>query len=169
MGRDKALLPVSGGTLIGQVASRVRAAAGTACIIGPPERYENLGFPVVADLIPDCGPLGGLYTALKTSSSDWILMVACDMPAVTVELLTRLIQAAPACGRLALVPQTDAGWEPLCAVYHQSLLPLVTRALDHKLLKMQDFISKIGAAAWLAPDPSVFANVNTPQEWEAHR
>src|SRR5437868_193761 len=80
MGRDKALLAVGNSTLLEIVAARVRDAAGSVIVIGPPDHYAYLGLTVQADLIPDCGPLGAVYTALKTSEADWNLLVACDMP-----------------------------------------------------------------------------------------
>src|SRR5579863_10550524 len=65
MGRDKALLPLGDSTLLDHVAHCVRQAAGNVTIIGPPDRYAGLGYPVAADLVNDSGPLGGVYTALS--------------------------------------------------------------------------------------------------------
>ena len=70
MGRDKALLPFDGSTLAGASPDRVSRAAGNVTLIGPPERYGALGYPVIAaDRVPNCGPLGGLYTALGMTGS----------------------------------------------------------------------------------------------------
>ena len=90
MGRDKALLPIEGSVLVERTAEQVRIAAGSVTLIGAPERYAHLGLPVVPDLIEDCGPIGGLYTALKIGRADWNLLVACDMPALTAEFLREL-------------------------------------------------------------------------------
>src|SRR5271163_1224329 len=87
MGRDKALLPLGDSTLLDHVAQCVRQAAGNVTIIGPPDRYASLGYPVTADLVTNCGPLGGLYTALSITETDWNLMVACDMPGLTAHFL----------------------------------------------------------------------------------
>jgi len=90
MGRDKALLPIGGSALVERTAERVRAAAGSVTLIGAPSRYAHLGLAVAPDLIADCGPIGGLYTALKMTSADWNLVVACDMPGVTAAFLDDL-------------------------------------------------------------------------------
>ena len=168
MGRDKALLPFGEGTLVEHVANRVHQAAGNVTLLGSKTRYGHLGLPVVEDLIPDCGPLGGLHAALRTTHADWNLLVACDMPDLSVEILQEMLNLAEKSGRLALVPKSNRGWEPLCAVYHRHLLPEVERALNRKLLRMQDFVSAIDAQPWTAPD-GLLANVNTPAEWEARR
>ena len=168
MGQDKALLPWKGSTLLEAVAREVLQAAGNVTLIGSPERYENLGFPVVSDRIAGCGPLGGLHTALSVTTADWNLLVACDMPAVTHQLLKELLVAAEVSGADALVPQTPGGLEPLCAVYHARLLPAVEFAIQSKLFKMHDFVSTIHARnkarLWPAPDPSLFRSVNTPEQ-----
>src|ERR1700730_18212286 len=82
MGRDKGLLPIDGRALVERTAERVRAAAGSVTLIGSPERYAHLGLPVAPDLIPDCGPIGGLYTALKMTHAEWDLLVARAIPGV---------------------------------------------------------------------------------------
>ncbi len=169
MGRDKALLPWKGSTLIQSVAGEVLIAAGSATLIASRsamagQLYETLGFPVISDKIEGCGPLGGLYTALSTTTADWNVLVACDMPAVTHQLLEELLAAAETSGADALVPQTPGGLEPLCAVYHARLLPAVESAIQSKLLKMHDFVSTIHACLWPVPQAGFFRNLNTPEQ-----
>ena len=74
MGRDKARLRLNGRTLLAQV----RDAAQT---LGCPVRV------IRRDLVTRCGPLGGVFTALKTSRAEAVLFLACDMPFVSPELL----------------------------------------------------------------------------------
>jgi molybdenum cofactor guanylyltransferase len=167
MGRDKALLPFDGATLLEQIAARVRAAAGSVTLIGSPERYAGLGLPVAADLIEGCGPIGGVYTALKISQAPWNLIVACDMPAVTTGFLAGLLEAARDTDAECLAPETGAGRHPLCAVYHRRALMALQCAIDHKSFKMHDLLSSIRTVSWPAADASLLENVNTPVEWGA--
>lgn len=167
MGRDKALLPWQGATLLETAARKVLEAAGNVAILGDPACYGHFGFPVLADRIPDCGPLGGLFTALSSTDADWNLLVACDMPGITVELLRRLIGDAACCTGDALVPRVDGRWEPLCALYHRRLAAAAEAALQRKSLKMQEFVSQIRACPWDEPGLEVFRNVNTPEQYEA--
>ncbi len=166
MGRDKALLPLNGSTLIDQVASRVRLAAGTVTLVGSPERYGTLGYPVVPDCVEGCGPLGGVYTALSTTTAEWNLIVACDMPDVTAGFLGDLLRAAEHIGAAdCLVPETAAGLDPLCAVYHRRCRIAAEFCITRKVLKMHDFVSSLHAVTWPVSDPKPLVNVNTPEEW----
>jgi molybdopterin-guanine dinucleotide biosynthesis protein A len=168
MGRDKALLPLGAGTMVEQIAATVRNAAGNVTIIGPIERYTHLGFPVVPDKIENCGPLGGLYTALCITKAEWNLIVACDMPHVTEAFLKRLMEAAAeASDADCLVPETGGKLDPLCAVYHARVACAAESAIHHKLFKMHDFISTLRTSRWPVPDPRPLDNVNTPAEWSA--
>ena len=68
------------------------------------------------DRVPACGPLGGLDAALAAARDDALFCVACDMPFVTARA------PAPTCLALAadadvVVPRTERGYHPLCAVY----------------------------------------------------
>ena len=153
--------------MVERIACAVRSAAGNVTIMGPVERYARLGFPVVPDKIENCGPLGGLYTALSITQTDWNILVACDMPHVTAAFLKQLIEAAEASGADCLVPETGGKLDPLCAVYHRRVAPAAESAIHRKLLKMQDFISTLRTSRWPVPDPRPLHNVNTPAEWTA--
>lgn len=169
MGRDKALLTADGASLVERVAARVRAVAGSVTLIGAPERYQSLGLPVAADLIERCGPLGGVYTALHMTGADWNLIVACDMPDATEELLAELLRAARERDAVCLAAETNHGLHPLCAVYHRRALAAVESAIARKSLKMHDLLSGLQAIRWPVRDALLLRNVNTPAEWEAAR
>ncbi len=167
MGRDKALLPLVEGTLAGSIAARVAQAAGNVTLIGPPERYGSLGHRVIADLIPGAGPLGGVYTALYHSSGDWNLMVACDMPDVTVALFEDLFAAAESSNADCVVPGRSGSLDPLCAVYHRRSMTRAKQAIDRNSLKMHDFLSDLKTIIWPLEDLAPLSNINTPEQWSA--
>jgi len=176
MGRDKARLPFEGSLLIQTVARHVLTAAGTVTLIGPPERYADLGYPVVADRLPNgrtdaCGPLGGVFTALSVSRAPWNLMVACDMPGVTAAFLETLFEVAEALetaegpGVDCVVPQTSSGLSPLCAVYHRRCVPIVEAAILCNQFKMHDLLTNLRVVEWPVYDPALVENINTPEQW----
>src|SRR5208282_3873140 len=99
MGQYKALLPYRGTTLVEHVAKTVSEAVGSAIVIGDPERLPQIAFQVVPDELPGCGPASGVYTALRVTKTDWNLVVACDMPAISVEILRELLRRAESAER----------------------------------------------------------------------
>ena len=169
MGRDKALLPVNqaGEIMIDRVARLVLATAGNVTLIGPPERYSRLGYRVVSDKIENCGPLGGLYTSLNMTDADWNLIAACDMPDLTAGLLENLFATAESSEADCVVPQSAAGLDPLCAVYHRRCAAAAKSAIDRKSLKMHNFISNLQVVFLPVSDSTALRNINTPEEWSS--
>lgn len=162
MGRDKALLPYRGSTLVQHVARAVEQAAGNVALIGP-IGYGALGYPVYPDKVPRCGPLGGLYTALTVSGTDWNLIVACDMPDVSVDALRSLLDAAAESSDNCIIAHSPAGDpEPLCGVYHRACLPVIERAIEEKRFRMKDLVVQLQVRLL---DRGVISNVNTPADW----
>ena len=168
MGRDKARLPYRGRVLVEHVAGLVREASqGEVAIIGNPESYRDLGYPVHSDLVPNCGPLGGIATALHLTKTDWNLVVACDMPRLDAANLRKLVDHALGSRASCVAAEATAGeLEPLCAVYHRRCLAALDRALDEKRFKMKDLLSELQAEPVAFPQAQL-ANVNTPEDWTA--
>ncbi|MBX9599604.1 MAG: molybdenum cofactor guanylyltransferase [Bryobacteraceae bacterium] len=169
MGRDKAMLAVHGEPMLRKVAEQVRQASGSVTLIAPPELYAGLGFEVVADSVPPCGPAGGILTALELGRAQWNLVAACDMPALDSGLLRRLLEEASTGDGLECVaachPRGDP--EPLCAVYSLSVLPLLRREIGEGRLKMRDLLKKMRVSTISASADSI-TNVNTPEDWANH-
>jgi molybdopterin-guanine dinucleotide biosynthesis protein A len=169
MGRDKALLPFRGGALAQAVARVAVEAAGSVNLIGDPDRYGALGYPVIADLYPGEGPLGGILTALRHSAADWNLIVACDMPQLDVEMLRGLIRIATRGGADSLLPVSPDGRpEPLCAVYHRRCLGPFEEAFAGGVRKVTAALETVRTMRLPMTEVSYFQNVNTPEEWVGH-
>lgn len=173
MGRPKALLDFHGQPLLAHVLARVRdLGQETVLIANQPDLYASFDLPCLPDLIPDVGPLGGLYTALSQARYAWTLVVACDMPWLNPALLRALIATALAeeeC--VAVVPRWGAYPEALHAVYHQRCLPPLRATLAAGHLKTSRFLEMspvryVERAAILPFDPlgRSFTNLNTPAD-----
>jgi molybdenum cofactor guanylyltransferase len=165
MGRNKALLPFRGITLVEHIAGMVREAAGSVTLVGDPAQLGQLGLPVIPDILPGCGPASGIYTALTTTSTDWNLIAGCDMPGITADILLGLLRrAAVTPANSVAAAGSDGGPEPLCAVYHRRCQTAVGRAIREKRFKMKDLLAELGFEL-MPVDPAAVANVNTPSEW----
>lgn len=168
MGRDKALLPYRGTTLAQWVARETVRAAGSAFLIGDPERYRNLGYPVVPDCWPGEGPLSGILTALRHSIAPWNLIVACDMPGLTSAFLRGLLEAAERNGTTTLPVGPSGNLEPLCGVWRRDSLAAVEAAFTAGVRKVAEALNGIAPALYPVAEVRHFQNVNTPEDFAAH-
>jgi len=172
MGRDKALLPWRGSTLLDHAIARLGTTCRSVRILGGPGvRYADRGLPVDADVQPACGPLGGLLTALLRLEGGPGLLLAVDLPFVTTAVLGRLIEAAADWD--AAVPVGPAGPEPLCAVYGAACLEPVRRRVARGDLKMTSFWPDVRVRevrpeelADLGRFDQLFRNLNDPNDYQ---
>jgi molybdopterin-guanine dinucleotide biosynthesis protein A len=80
------------------------------------------------DLIKGLGPLGGIYTGLKSLQPKAGFFVACDMPAISQKLIKYVVGNRHA--HDIVIPRIAGRLEPLCALYGQSCLPPINRLID---------------------------------------
>jgi molybdopterin-guanine dinucleotide biosynthesis protein A len=175
MGENKAFLDFQGQTLLARALHTLSQACGEVRIVGDPKTFTGHG-RVISDIFPNCGPLAGIHAALVHSSAELNLMLAVDMPFVTVELLKFLLRAAENSDKgmanaMVTVPRTARGLQPLCAVYRRAFAPIAEQALRTGKYKIDAAFTGIPirivseqelAAAGFSEKN--FFNVNTPED-----
>jgi molybdenum cofactor guanylyltransferase len=173
MGCDKALLEIAGVSLIARTAGLLRSVTGDPKIVASPALYSSQGLVVVADDWPDCGPLGGIATALRVSSASWNLITGCDLPYLTKAWLDFLIERALKSEADAVVPMNERGAEPLCAMYHKNAGDGIRAALKGGVRKVTDALTRLRVEyvepnEWkaFASEGLLFKNVNSPADYE---
>jgi molybdopterin-guanine dinucleotide biosynthesis protein A len=170
MGRDKALLLWNGKPLIMHVAETLHAMFHDVRICGgTDDRYGFLGLPVLPDLVPQSGPLGGIHSALSHSVPASVFVLSCDMPLVSCSLIEYILEfpsSAP-----MKVAALDGRLQPLCGVYHTSCLPVIGQELKHRRLKLTEVFALLnGTPVPIGPDLSFYderlmMNVNDEQAY----
>ena len=170
MGTNKAFLDFGGQTLLDRALGVLGAACGNVTIVGDPTTFADFA-PVVSDVFPGCGPLGGIHSALASSSAELNLMLAVDMPFVSRDLLEFLLRAAEDADAIVTVPKTSRGFQPLCAVYRPSFLSAAEQALRAGKYKIDATFAglplrvleeaELTAAGF---SEKCFFNVNTPED-----
>lgn len=176
-GAPKALARVGGRRIIDRVLDALRAAVPEVVVsANDPALFADLGLPMRADEIAGQGALGGIHTALRWAAErgrSGALVVACDMPSVTAELLRTIAERAASSGADAVVPESGGprGVEPLCAWYSVRCLPEIERTIGEGERRVHRLIDRIRAELIpldeirRAGDPHIlFQNVNTPED-----
>ena len=174
MSIDKAFLDFSGQTLLDRALAVMDAACGRVTIVGAPAKfakYESKYAPVVADIFPGCGPLGGIHAALVNSTAQLNLMLAVDMPFVSRELLAFLFAAAEPRGAVVTVPRAGKGLQPLCAVYRREFAAAAEQALRAGKYKVDAAFHSVAVRVIEEAElvgagfsEENFFNLNTPQD-----
>jgi molybdenum cofactor guanylyltransferase len=167
-GVDKSQLVVEGRTIFER---QVEALRGFEVLVS--SSRDVPGYRTVRDAIEDGGPLAGIAAGLAAASTEWLLVLAGDMPYVTRELCDRLVSRTSD-DIDAVGIRIDGLPEPLVCVLRVSrALPIVQRRLAARELKASRLLSD-GAlrVVWLDeaelraidPDLRAFFNVNSPED-----
>lgn len=156
MGRDKARLRLHGRSLL----AHIRATARTL----------DLPVHVVRrDVEPGHGPLGGILTALQRTRAPIVLVLSCDMPAVTPALLQRVVDALGP-GHLAALAAGD-GRPGFPLAVRRTCRPALRECLEQRRLSLRDFARATQAVTVPVPPSELeqLANLNTPADLAEHR
>src|SRR5262244_4023931 len=113
MGTDKSQLLIGEQTFTARLAETLLKLTDSVRVVG---READSSLRSVPDVYPQWGALGGLHAALSACTREWAIVVACDLPFVTAELLSFL--AEKRLDHEAVVPvQEDGRPQPLAALY----------------------------------------------------
>lgn len=173
MGRDKARLPVEGEPMAARVYRLLSEAFPEVVVVtNRPEEFPVPGARMVGDRHPGRGPLEGLASGLEAIQGASALLVACDMPFLTRDLLSFL--ASQEADAEVIVPVSPRGPEPLLAVYSRRVLPVARELLERGERRMEGLMKAV--PTWEIPpdqllphDPErrAFWNLNYPEEYRA--
>jgi molybdopterin-guanine dinucleotide biosynthesis protein A len=174
-GSDKAFLDFRGRTLLDRALEIARTLTPEVLVVGERSRFNGKA-SVVEDVFRDRGPLGGIHAALSVTATELNLVLAVDLPFVSSGLLQYLVQRARSSSALAVVPASDEGWQPLCAVYRRAFLGHAERALLQGKNKIDPLFQTIEVLPIREPELSqqgfsanTFRNLNTPADLEQAR
>lgn len=150
MGRDKGRMRLGHRTLLGHVRRMAESVGAEVRVIRK-------------DIVPRCGPLGGIYTGLKTSTHRAELFLSCDMPFVTGELIRRIMTAgAP----VFVERQQKVGFPFMLPVTD---VDVVEKQIGAGQLSLQELAKRLKARRIRVRDVRQLFNVNTPEDWEEAR
>jgi molybdopterin-guanine dinucleotide biosynthesis protein A len=172
MGRDKAFIELEGRTLLTHALDLLKQVTCDVHILGSKAQFEAHGV-VVEDQFPNCGPLGGIHAALRSSLAPLNLILAVDMPFVRAEFLQYLAALARKSSAIATVPRAAGNWQPLCAIYRPAFADFAETALKRGRNKIDPLYREVEVQVVEEDELQsqgfsidMFRNLNTPQEVE---
>src|SRR5450631_700723 len=172
MGRNKALLSLCGETLLKRARRLAKSVAEDVFLVGGPARIGPSG-PLVEDIYPGRGPLGGIHAALMHTQTELNLILAVDIPFIEERFLDFLVSEARTGSEAVTVPRTGGYLHALCAVYRRAFAVVSEKALIRGQNKIDILFASVRTRvleeqelARMGFGPEMFRNLNTPEEWE---
>jgi molybdopterin-guanine dinucleotide biosynthesis protein A len=180
MGTDKALLPlVAGGQpMLRLVLEQLASVSDDLLVVAnEKERYAPFGVRVVPDLHPQVGALGGIQAAITWSAHEYCLVVACDMPFLSLPLLRRMVVEPRNYDVLVPVIPGESRqradglvFQTLHAIYSKRCLPFIEKRIAEGKKQVVSFFQEVRVRSLdldeIVPwDPELrsFFNANTPE------
>ncbi len=129
-----------------------------------PGEYQFTGLACIADVYPDCGPLGGIHACLLRSGTTRNLVAGCDLPELDPRLYRMLLQHCS--GYQVVVPVHQGLKEPLAGYFNRSALPFIEESLKQNDFKLLNVIDRLHTLYLLVENADfysgkLFANINT--------
>jgi molybdopterin-guanine dinucleotide biosynthesis protein A len=172
LGEDKALVRVAGRSLIERVIDVLRPLVANIVLVAQSaEPLAHLGLPVVADVYPGVGTLGGLHAGLNAIRTEYGLVVGCDMPFLNAGLLRFMMSQVR--GYDVVMPRVGKYYEPLHALYARRCALVVERSILAGRRRIRRALADL-CIRYIEEseidrydlDHLSFYNVNTPEELE---
>ncbi len=143
MKQDKGLMLVNGKLMVQHCYDSLSDICEKIIVSANSLEYLNLGYDIIQDIIPDCGPIGGIYTALQYSETDYLAIQPVDMPFLPNEIYKILYNKID--DNLLVVPEYKNRVEPLVMLVKRDLISCVQREIDNKQFKIRDLVTKYGS------------------------
>jgi len=178
---DKAVADLAGTPMIRRVADRLGQVVDELVVNCREDQVEAISAALsdhtldprfALDEDPDQGPMAGIATGLGAVESEYVAVVACDMPFVDPTFVGYLFERAES--HEAAVPRPDEWFQTTQAVYHaDAMRDACRRALErgeHKIVEPLfdlDYVVVEREEILEHTTPATFENLNTREEFEA--
>lgn len=165
MGTDKAQLHRNQQTMLEYSQSLLQTLGLDVLISG-----SDKGF---LDIVPQAGPLGGIYTAIKQCQleGDALLILPVDMPLLTSQLLQQLVSVGEASGSAVCYQDCYLPlYLPINTVlinYLEKVFPFGAAETSTMPRSIKKMLTAVGVNQLPIVDAQVLSNTNTPEEWSA--
>lgn len=164
MGRDKALIEIDGVPLLKRTYEAAKHCTDAIYVVTSwRDRYQSIlsGVQWIEESAPR-SPLVAFAEAFEQISTDWALLLACDLPRLTGETLQDLTTQL---GETSIVvARSQEGWEPLCGFYHRDCLPSLRNYLASGQRSFQDWLDSETVQELNVSDRQILFNCNTPDD-----
>ena len=166
MQTEKGLIVYNGKTFIEWIIDAIKPITNSIFLVTKNKDYQKFGYPLIPDVHHSKGPVGGIFTALKHSSSDDNLILSCDVPNITSHVLeTYLVDKIDDSHDVIYVADENRDY-PLIGIYSKKIITDFETALNNDHLKLVRLLVKVNCNCIKTnpEDYSALQNINTKEE-----
>lgn len=171
MGRDKALIEIAGVPLLQQICQAALQCASPVYVVTAwGDRYRSF-LPPACVLVPETnaqGPLIGFAHGLIQVQTEWVLLLACDLPRLQGEPLQQWAKELSKVPQdtIALLPKSQKGWEPLCGFYRRDCITTLQNFVDCGGRSFQKWLAEQSVQELRLANHHLLFNCNTQTDLE---
>jgi molybdenum cofactor guanylyltransferase len=169
MGRDKAMIQVGEKSLVTRTFEIAKKVFAEIMIVSSVHHtIPGVDARIVRDVVPIPGSLTGVVSALLWAETPYVFVLGCDMPFLTEEAIRHVLNENR--GESIVIPRTEAGFEPMHALYHRCCISPMLTAIEQGRMKIGDLLPYFcvrtvpSTPLFLNQGVSVFMNVNTRED-----
>lgn len=168
-GTDKAEALYCGRTFIRIAYDLLKSTCGEVVISGTDHQMKVHGITCLPDIVPFGGPMAGIATAVSQLTSQWLLIVPCDMPLLTPGIINANIKEARATGRTAVWKDESGKLQPFPMLLNRADAARAIAQLGQPAgLSIKALLQHLPYTAIPIPQDQLqyFGNINTQPEFE---
>jgi len=168
MGQDKAFMKFGEKFLFEFSLSVLKNFSEDILISSSDQRFDIQGIIRVEDEMPGLGPISGLYTCLPKIKNKSAIILACDLPLISAEVIETLIRNSEGYEITIALNHLDLP-EPLIGIYSSSIIPSLENMIKMKNYKLQDLVKTAKTNLIKIPNVSdeIFQNINNQSDYNS--
>ena len=142
MQSEKGLVLFQGTPFIEHIIEAALPISNEIQLVTNTANYDYLPYQKIKDIELDKGPIGGIYSALVHSQSETNLILSCDIPLISTEILLELINKHTTDFEVSVFSDTNK-IHPLIGIYSKKIIPVLKKAIEENELKMMHLLAKV--------------------------
>lgn len=169
MGQDKALLPFSTYTTLGQYQYEKLSKLFTNVYLSIKEQKFDFACQTIIDIYEESSPLVALVSCFEALEAENIFVLSVDAPLVDKEIIVPLYETSQLPNNQnkdAIIAKSPKGVQPLCGFYKRSILPLARAYLSNHKHKLTALLDEANTFYLPFDKETAFTNLNTMPQYQ---
>ena len=171
-GQHKAFLTLNNKTFLNVITENLSSFSKIYLSVNDKHLFDDLSLPIVEDEYLAIGPIGGIYSALKSIPEDYLFVTACDMPFMTADFASYMLSHLSSDATCFALYNEEGFFFTMGAIYSKACLPYIEEMLQNKHYSLQQLIKKSPSQRMaLSNTPfskKVLVNINTPEDYHLY-